>query len=274
MTKRDSLSTTAHSGPIARKWRRLMRLQTQLLSPFEIPYFFLSSGWRQARSIVDLGVGNGDYLNEIVNRFPDKTYTGIDISPDHAAIAQRLFKSTNKDIIRPRVIIKTADALQITEKYDGILARLLAQHLPSTGMFIQQCGEILNPGGCLVIIESIDSERIFQPRVPIMEVFFDRLRQDRCAKGYNRDAGKVIAKIAQNHGFQPEILFTVVASSLVPFSKARFYRSYCTVAELVEDDFSLDFDYQALRTQLRRWYENPNSYTQLALSINIYKKSE
>src|SRR5262245_48349149 len=80
------LDTSTHEA--AGRWDDLLTLQVDLFPQQEAAHLATLAAWRRARSVVDVGCGNGYYLSRLSALHPDKRLTGIDVSPEliaHAA---------------------------------------------------------------------------------------------------------------------------------------------------------------------------------------------
>lgn len=261
--------TAAADTAMAARWDRLMRLQTDLAQPVELPFFFGSRGWRDAEEVVDLGTGNAYYLRGLARYFPGKRYTGIDTDPALVDASRRECAGGAGGTVMEFVV---GDALEIRGQYDVALARLLVQHLPSIGDFLGSMRRAIRPGGTLVVIESVDDVRRFVPEVPSMARFFEALRANRRADGCDRDAGRMVADRARDAGYEPEESTVVLVPSTLPGHKDLFGATYRTVLEVVRAAFRLPFEYDALAADLARWQADPTAYTQLGVHLATYRR--
>jgi tRNA G46 methylase TrmB len=69
-------------------WRELHALQTAMCFALELPAYYASPSWHEARTVLDAGTGHGDYLRGLARRFPEKTYVGVDIEPAYVEAAR------------------------------------------------------------------------------------------------------------------------------------------------------------------------------------------
>ena len=262
-----------NSQIIEKQWRRLMKLQTDLLFPVELPFYVRRPEWNNADTVLDLGTGCGYYLCKLASYFPDKQYTGVDFSETHIKAAQKYY-GTNFRHSATKLTFVLSDIFDITGQYDAIIARLLIQHLKSLDLFLQTAHRLLRANGALFVIESCDSDRLFLPDVPLLRDFFAALRENRLANGCNRDAGEIVASKASQFGFKECSSDLVTASSVFPSFKERFLEAYLTACDLTRNDFDLDFEYESLKENLQTWYQNPIAYTQLSLRMLCLGKGE
>ena len=64
------------------QWDELLRFQANITLPVELPCYYVEKGWLEARSVVDLGTGNGYYLKRLQEHFPAKKYLGLDVDAE------------------------------------------------------------------------------------------------------------------------------------------------------------------------------------------------
>ncbi len=261
---------TSSAQVVTARWDRLMRLQTDLSQPIELPFFFNSRTWLEATTVLDVGTGNAHYLRQLARYFPTKRYVGIDTDPSHIEVAKRE-EPTEPRSDSASMEFLVQDAHDVRGAYDVALARLLVQHLPSVADFLTSMRRAIKPGGLLIVIESSDDQRKFVPPVGSMVRFFEAFRAKRLADGCNRDAGRLLAEQAREYGFEPEADTSLVVPSTIPGQKDRFLETYLTVLEVVQGAFQVDFDYERLAADLKRWWADPTSYTQLGVHVASYR---
>ena len=254
---------------ILRKWRRLMKYQTDLLLPVELPFYMHNSEWAHAGTVLDIGTGNGYYLRRLAQYFPNKTYMGIDKCDSHVRFSKTYFTNCRKTSNINMNAVES-DVKDFSGQFEAIIARLCIQHIKSPDMFLGSIRRLLKPGSCLIVIESCDGDRLFAPEIPSMRRFFNTLRSDRVSHGYTRDAGALLMERVRDFGLDIHTNSIVTSTSDSPGFKELFLRTYQTVVELVEKDFQVPFDYEVLRTELADWFLYPSSYTHLSVSMTSY----
>ncbi len=262
---------TLSARTVTALWDRLMRLQTDLSQPLELSFFFSSLAWLDSRSVLDVGTGNAHYLCQLARYFPDKSYVGIDTDASHLEVAKREAPPAEAGGKVPAMQFHLLDAHDVRGEYDVAVARLLVQHLPSAADFLASMRRAITPGGLLIVIESADEQRKFVPPVASMLRFFEAFRAKRRADGCDRDAGRVLAEHARRFGFEPEADTLMVVPSTIRGHKDLFLETYLTVLDVVQGAFRVDFDYGQLASDLKRWWADPVSYTQLGVHIASYR---
>ncbi len=252
-------------------WNRLMQYQTAFSLPSELIFFYGSTDWLNARSVIDLGTGNGYYLSKLVKRFPTKTYVGVDHEPSYINIAAKR-GSAKQDYHNCRVRFEIKDISEVKGKFDFALARLLVQHLNSIEAFLCHVHGILHLDGTLLVVESNDSARRFYPELPHMENFFSTFKNARKEAGFDRNAGFIIRSRAEDLGFQLVKEMNLLIPSTLTSYKMLFFKSYQTIFEIVKCNYGIDFDYNTLNSELQSWLNTPNSYAQIGVHMACYKR--
>ena len=256
-----------HEDSEVARWDLLQRLQTDFCIDLEWPYFYQSDDWHKARSVLDIGCGNGYYLAQIASRFPDKEYTGYDISEDFIEIARRDFDSRG-------IKFGVGDAHAVEGKYDFILARLVFQHLPDPENVLRSIAGSLNEGGHLLIVDSRDVWRYYYPELPRFMEFFRAFIDSQKDRSLNRD---FIRQLAGQIGDYPQWhldgAWEVVIPSTMPGNLERFQTIYGEVMKFVEESEKIDLDYNALHKEWDDWCKHPDAYTHAGLSIVLLQKT-
>jgi len=253
-------------------WDRLMRLQTDLSQPIELPFFFNCRAWLESSCVLDVGCGNAYYLRHLARYFPGKSYLGIDMDLAHIETARRERADGGITEATPMEFL-AEDAHHVRGNHDAALVRLLVQHLRSLDDFLGSMRQAVRPGGVVIVIESSDEVRKFVPPIRSMARFFEMLRANRLADGCDRDAGQVLADKAQTFSFEPESNAIFIVPSTIPGHKDLFLQTYLTVFDLTRTAFGVGVDYDELAADLRAWWADPASYTQLGVHIASYRRS-
>lgn len=246
-------------------WDRLMILQTDFSLPSELIFYYNSKEWMNANTIVDLGSGNGYYLKCLAKLFPEKKYLGIDHENAYIDLANKYPKK--------KIRFEHRDLIEVEGIYDLVIARLLVQHLASIEEFLIHVHNILPHGGTLLIIDSNDSMRNFEPQLEKIKEFFDKFRESRLKDGCDRDAGMSMSNLSSKYGFDIVRQSEIVLSSTIGENKKIFYESYKTVFEIIKKEFKVDFDYNSLKAELKKWFKNPISYGQIGVHMALYQKA-
>lgn len=258
---------------------RLLRLQVQVYTPIEIPFYYHSPSFRRARTVIDIGTGNGEFLKQVAARFPDKDCLGIDSAADLIALAGR---DLPPGVTAERLRFAVADAHEVEGSFDFALTRFVLQYFDPAELrsFLNRLPDLLCDGGTLLIVDAIDSDIHFDPPVPEFHAVWDAFRASRRESGFDRDIGPTFHKrVAALEAEAPlegvrlelEQQERKLIPSTIPGHKKLFFETESELVTILNSVFRLPVDIQPALAALRRWYENPLSYTQFGLSMASYR---
>jgi 2-polyprenyl-3-methyl-5-hydroxy-6-metoxy-1,4-benzoquinol methylase len=113
---------------------------------------------REAR-VIELACGHGVLSLLAAEERPDVQVEGVDISPPAIAVADRLLNVSGHS---GRVSFATKDALQTngstgSEKYQGIISAMLAEHLPEPKPLFSAMGRMVSQDGLVYFSTAIES---------------------------------------------------------------------------------------------------------------------
>lgn len=255
-----------HENSEVARWDLLQRLQADFCMDLEWPYYYQEPGWHAAKTMLDIGCGNGYYLGKLAERFPDKAYTGYDISKEFIEIARERHDPD-------RIKFGIGDAHAVKGQYDFILARLVFQHLPDPEHVLKSIAKSVSPGGYLLIVDSRDVWRYYYPPLPRFMEFFEAFINSQLDRKLNRD---FVRQLAGNIKDYPQWslagAWEVVIPSSLPGNLERFQTIYGEVIRFVEESETIDFDFDALHKDWDAWCREPHAYTHAGLSIVLLQK--
>ena len=251
-------------------WNELMKRQADFSMPLELGFYYGLEGWLTAKDVIDLGSGNGSYIFNLIDRFPAKNYTLVEKNPDLATKGTAYLDTQTEDF-RKNVSIVCAEINTMTGLYDLIIARLLVQYLKFPDEIFVIGRRLLNSTGNLVIIEADDSVQMFWPPTPTIEEFFRRFRQSRQAAGFDRDSGVSLVGHAPNHGFEVLRNERIIAPTTLRGGKDNFFKMYQLAVGIIKGQFSFEYRYEKVLSELRDWYSNPHSFAQIGFHMACYK---
>ena len=173
-------------------WSALQVIQADFCFGQEVSAYYTSPAWLAARTVLDVGTGNGHYLARLAGRFPDKQYLGIDVEADHIDVARRT-------VAQPSLRFERGDLYAATGRYDALLARLLFQHLTRVPEALDAVASLLRPGGVAVIIDAHDAARHFDPAPPEYLRFFRAYAANQATHGMSREAALHVPELVKGH---------------------------------------------------------------------------
>ena len=101
------------------------------------------------KSVLDYGCAYGHYTLNLLARFPDIEFTGIDLNQLNIDGANKCSKDVSRDAIPPTFIC--GDEKNIPGTYDLILAEEVLEHVYDPGKLVEDLMCRLNPGGTMLV---------------------------------------------------------------------------------------------------------------------------
>ena len=252
---------------IKEQWDELLCLQADITLPVELPCYYAEKGWLEARSVVDLGTGNGYYLKRLQERFPAKKYLGLDVEPHFIGLANERYGGQPGELS-----FRVADIFDFDGQFPSVVCRLVAQHMPCLDEFASCVASYVELGGVVFNVEPNDNLRSFWPRMTETERLFRAFSQHRSDVGRDRNAGRELVGIAEKHGLETLRHQTLLIPSTLPGYKDLFVRFHQLIFDLFERKYGIAADYEALRQELSDWRANDASYAQIGIYVSVFRK--
>lgn len=249
-------------------WDLLQRAQADLTFFQDLGFFYGSSEWLAAKTVIDLGTGNGYYLSRLAARFPEKKYLGLDKSSELIRIAEQDFSTDEIDFI-------CCDLFNAQGIYEFATMRLLLQHLSDLDTVLSKVAEIIPPGGSALVIDSCDQLRFFYPPMPEFVQFFSTYTQAQKGMGLDRSAAaRIMEKVETNRHWELSAHHRLIVPSTIPGNLDLFKRIYGLVIDVIERTSGVPCDYDKVRAELRWWCSQERVYTQVGVDlVQIKRKS-
>ena len=203
--------------------------------------------------MLDIGSGNGYFLCRMAERYPDKQFTGIEISEP---FVERAFKTAREmKLSNVRFIHDKCPVQGMKEKFDFILARLTIYCSSDREDVLAWAYEILENRTRIGVIE-LDYDWIYTyPHNPIINKVFAVHRREFEVHGADCSMGKKVPFMLQNAGFK-DIMFEVRSWwSSLELTNEQFFNLFSAYGmfsvRIAPDVFSYD-DYNSLIDFLNR----------------------
>jgi ubiquinone/menaquinone biosynthesis C-methylase UbiE len=224
----------------------ILTIQTEYSLPKELECLE-QHGLKDATRVLDIGSGNGHFLCRMAERYPDKQFTGIEISEP---LIERAFKAAReRNLFNIEFINDICPVPGIKEKFDFILARLTMYCSSDREDVLAWAYKILENRTRIGIIE-LDHDWIYAyPPNPIIEKVFAVHRREFEMHGADCSMGKKIPFMLQKAGFK-NIMFEVRSWwSSFELTNEQFYSLFSAYgvfsARVAPDVFTSD-DYNSL----------------------------
>ena len=240
-------------------WDSMQRLQTDFCVNQELSAYYLSPQWLNAQTVLDLGTGNGYYLNKIVSQFPNKHYLGVDSSAEFIDVAI-------KDFVIENVAFKHADLIEETGRYDFIIMRLLLQHLSDIPSTFEHLARITD--GSVLVIDAYDPFRYFSPPLPQFMAFFQAYTNHEASQGRRRDVSVVLMDyLKSNSEWTVASAQYLLIPSTIHGNLDSMRKNYALLIDLLETVGDFDYDYNSVREEWNWWCGLDRAYTQVGLML-------
>lgn len=146
-------------------WDAFLEGQARLFFDSEIQWIANQNWFDQAKTVLEIGSGNGVYLSKFAEKFQDKSFHGIELLPLSV-------RQSNEHFSREGLTFELGDAEvfndELVDSSDIVLFRLTLQHLEHPILALNHAWQYLSPAGHVIIIDSCDLARISSH--PIKEV--------------------------------------------------------------------------------------------------------
>lgn len=195
-----------------RLWEFILSLETQLYFDTEISYIKeVFHCWDDAKTVLDIGCGIGDYTAMLAESFPEKESQGIEQNPEHFEIASKKHKLKN-------LSFECADShvlnAQLMHRYDIVFMRAVLQHLDNRDIVIRNIREYLKPNGRVIIIESADYLRSSSMISQYIDDLFEKINGHCTQHKINRTASLELMKSIVLKKSEPSKYFEIESSNI------------------------------------------------------------
>jgi SAM-dependent methyltransferase len=250
-------------------WDEIQHIQTDFCFQQEVSVYYMSDYWlNSAKTVLDVGTGNGYYLNKLLQLFPNKKYTGIDIAGELLEIASSKISNYN-------VELKKKDYFDVDGAFDFVIMRLFWQHLHLSKFeeALIKLAKITKIGGSAIIVDACDQFRCFVPELPkFREVIMAYAEQQRKV-GKNRNIIETIKEWAdKNESWRVEHDLTLILPSTIPGNLNLYHRIYKLWIGLFEILREIDMDFEPAKTELANWIYKTNTYTHAGIRLILLNR--
>lgn len=260
---RHSAFLDTSSKPTLDRWDEVLKLQVDLFSPSEVAFLSRFQPWLTAKSVLDVGCGNGDFVALLSAGFPAKRYAAIDLSS--GLIAQAV-SSHRGDNLAFSVGDYFTFTLESEQRFDLILMRFIVQHLPDFQAILARADELLSPRGKLLIIEPDLSSSRNIPATPAFETLIRTFEQARNDGGLMRKRLQdPIALLADTRGWRLATNEVVQMRFAEPIELKRVHLLYRRWTEMFEDAGLFPFQFAAVNRELDEWTAAPRAHSEIGL---------
>lgn len=258
---RDPLFETSHQSDLTEMWDRVQRTQVDLGFAQELVAYYSADTWMEAKSVLDLGTGNGYYLRKLASYFPDKTYCGIDSSQELIAIAE-------SETTVPNISFRYCDLFDAGGQYDFVIMRLLLQHIQDVSRALAKVAEMTRPGGSALIMDPYLPARLFRPEAPELTKFLAAYKAQQAEQGLDREiAAHLDAEIDSNPKWRLADRMVLINPSTFPGTLEIFQETIYLMVKIIETTGAMRYDFDRVRREWDWWCSVENAYVQVGLAV-------
>ena len=96
--------------------------------------------------LLDVGCGTGPIIELLLKEFPDKNYTGIDLTPRMIEVAQKKKLANSRFVVGDSENLPFADGI-----FDVVVCTNSFHHYPNPQAFLNEAFRVLKDGGRLIL---------------------------------------------------------------------------------------------------------------------------
>lgn len=156
--------------PRAERLGRMLTVTTDLFVEQERTLFLHRLGKNVARAL-DIGCGNGAYMEKIHTRFPDIELTGVEIDED---MYRQALGRQNRKLAFVRGSYERLDG---TAPYDAVLARLVVPHIRDLTQWARWLRAHTHERSIVIVIDFDDRRYREDERLPLFSAMYKQSRQ-------------------------------------------------------------------------------------------------
>lgn len=245
-------------------WDEIQCVQANFCFAQEISAYYMSESWtKRAKNVLDVGTGNGYFLKMISECFPDKSYTGVDISKE-------LIEKAVRDQGNSNISYAVQNYFDVKGQFDFIIMRLFWQHLPLKQLTnaLIKLENLTKPGSSVLISDSWDRARIFKPELPEFRKVISAYTKQQNESNRDRNIIEILLKkFAQKEKWELKFDLKIIIPSTINNNLQLFHRAYELWIQLFECLDELKIDYIAAKEEIRNWKKDDSAYTQAGICV-------
>jgi SAM-dependent methyltransferase len=198
----------------------MLTLQARLQFPFE-RHFYSGPRWRGAKSVLDVGCGNGAYARILDKEFPGKSYVGVEQDPEMRSLASEISPQNY-------TVIGALEDLPPKTHFDFVLLRLVLLHVADRRLLFKSLLPHIHDNTSILIFDAFDDALSFDPEP---KAFVEALAELR-AQSKDRNLFDVLDAELAEIGFELREQDTIVVNSSFPHVSGDLFKYMYRTAEL------------------------------------------
>ncbi len=258
----DSVLDTS-DGRSAAAWDDLLTRQVDLFAEYETEALRGIDAIRTARSVLDVGCGNGAYIARLQERYPEKDYVGMDVSPAFVEMANRRHG-------RPGLHFMEGDFLGAADlpASDLLILRFVVQYLESVVSVLHRSAEAFDRGGTIIVIEPDMARSVVRPSMPMFVGMLSAFEARQEAAGRLRTRLDELTRAAE---LEPPWEVAADRSVTIQVATGIQVRKAAAVFDrwigLCERAGDFAYPFNSTRQELADWSTHPKAGAEIALRV-------
>jgi 2-polyprenyl-3-methyl-5-hydroxy-6-metoxy-1,4-benzoquinol methylase len=261
-------SLMAHSFETeATTWDDLLTHQVSIFFKRESEFLAHLPEWSEAKTVLDIGCGNGAYLARLCETFPNKNYIGIDISNSLIKIARQRHGYGN-------LSFRTFDIQENVwpEATDILLLRFVCQHLANPKQFFRKLRRNSVGVSHIIVAEPCLSDSYVVPELPELSNLIKRY-DEMCRSLETARSTVASGEFATLCEPNWNIINTTTISSVARPSRQLSAMLHGWIAA-IESTRLLTSDFSIVRENLHRWLKQEHARAQLSLKYWVLRPAD
>ncbi len=242
-------------------YSEFLRIQADNSFAHETAIYRRFAVWKQAHTVLDFGCGNAHYTNLLAQKYPDKTFIGIEKDECLFAIA-----NSNCTFENVKLICASFENVPSDLEFDFAVLRFVVSYLPNRTTFWRWLSERLRSNAGMLVIDADDENFYFEPEMPKfmgeIKKFYERVARE----GGKRDIKQSVSEELKEFGFEEHSFLRMVISSDWPGRRESMFL-YIYLGTEVDTGTPLP---PAIQQELHAWALDRNSYVQYGQFGTLY----
>ena len=263
ISQTDNKLLETSSASAVSNWDDLLDLQVRAFSSHEMEFLSNWPKWNNIESVIDIGCGNGSYLSKLSSLYPEKSYSGLDISKELITLA----KERNKDL---EFVWGDFFSFYKGKKYDLIIMRFIVQHLKNFPAVLSRAETMLNPGGSILIVEPDFKNSKNSPDTPLLKSLLNAYGEFTLSDGQARmhmDSLSDLIPINNKWNAIKHENISIINSS--PFMSNDVVKMYRLWVNLIEGSGLMKQPFSTIRNEIEEWAGDQSALS--AIQLHVYE---
>jgi SAM-dependent methyltransferase len=245
----------------------LLEQQARLMLRDELRFFHNDPSWLASKSVLEIGFGREAPIGSLRGRFPLKGFAQATLPADY------FHKAGHSPALKESAFGLLDGTRPLPEgRFDYLIWRLVAQHLPDPGALLGRMRARLAPGGRFLIIDVDDALARFIPPVPSLDELYRQLgRFETLAEGRRRGP-EALERAAREAGWEVERSDKIPMCAITAEDKETFASVFLIICELMRRLFGVSLDKDLMRREFGAWLSDPGCYGQIGLHFLLLKE--